>query len=511
MVRTAGGPLGRIWLAAHWLAARLLAARLRAGTGATVYVRGSFASRNAIAGVSDVDMVAVSPPRGTAGDLAMGLLSARRSVVQSRLGAAAGHVTIALYTPAELADACHSTAISYGLGRAPSDPRRAATHLAPRAEADELGLRLRPPLHTPSTSWRRIAGPRLDLPGENPDRLTVAWLEVQYWWRHAFRLAARPGRPDSRHLAVKLVAEPAACAMWARGVDPPRRLEEILALLARRGDGDAEAAEAALALRRDGPHGPPADLRPALASLERSTTLVAERHLAAAQAAGFDDVALAGAAAPCGLPLVDWRARCSPGPPDECIDLRDGTPGDPGALATAAKPGPRTQTVLRRGDLMAMPSASEQPLRGVSCPVTDPVSHALTRREERARFPALPGWSARDCADRALAEHRAWLTRRPLMGGFGPRALELLLTSARAALFHESVAEGSPVLAVTTGAVVDGLAERHPRCAEPAAAGLTALSACRDEGGDPPRETVDGLERALRSLACFSDLPGARA
>ena len=485
MVRTANGAPGRLWLAAYELGARLLAARLRAGTGATVYLLGSFASRDAVPGVSDVEMVAVSPRTGGAGELAMGLLSARRTVLRSRLGRAAGHVSIALYTPKELEDACRRTTLTYGLGSGNDDPRLAATRLAPRAPADDLGLRVRPRLHPPASAWRRIAGPRLDLPSPRHDRLTVAWLELQYWWGRAFALAVRPDRLDGRHLAVRLVAEPAACAIWATGAEPPRQPVEM---------------------RRAGA---PPDLRSTLASLERSTALVAERHLAAAAEAGFDDVVLAGAPRDgTAQPLVDWRARCSPGPPDESFELRTGSPSDPRALAAAATAPAGTHATLRSGDLLVMPSAARNQLREVSCPVTDPVSHALARDRAHARFPGLAGWSAADCAARALAEHRSWLTRRPLMGGFGPRAIELLLTTARAAIFHESVTQGSPLLPVTTRAVVEELAARHPSCGGPAEAGLEELHASREHGGTPQRETIDEFESALRSLPCYADVPG---
>jgi hypothetical protein len=46
-------------------------------------------------------------------------------------------------------------------------------------------------------------------------------------------------------------------------------------------------------------------------------------------------------------------------------------------------------------------------MRTVQTTLTDPVSVALLSGEDVARFPDVPGFSARDLARRALAEHAA--------------------------------------------------------------------------------------------------------
>ncbi len=57
----------------------------------------------------------MSPRTGIDGDLALGLLSARRTVLEARLGDAARHVTRGALHPAELEDACRETVITFGL------------------------------------------------------------------------------------------------------------------------------------------------------------------------------------------------------------------------------------------------------------------------------------------------------------------------------------------------------------------------------------------------------------
>jgi hypothetical protein len=105
------------------------------------------------------------------------------------------------------------------------------------------------------------------------------------------------------------------------------------------------------------------------------------------------------------------------------------------------------------------------------------VSFALLDGSVMARFPRLAGWSVDDVARRAVDEHRAWLRNGPDDGTLGGRAwldgreagvsapvrvAAKLLTAARAAVLHESLAEQSPELVLDVQAVAAALGRRHP-------------------------------------------------
>src|SRR5215212_6109944 len=78
MLRTANTPLGALWALAYWSVVRAALAWLRRQhRGASMYVKGSFASREEVYGVSDVDLVVVLPRDGTRQGSAQ--LSARES------------------------------------------------------------------------------------------------------------------------------------------------------------------------------------------------------------------------------------------------------------------------------------------------------------------------------------------------------------------------------------------------------------------------------------------------
>ena len=145
------------------------------------------------------------------------------------------------------------------------------------------------------------------------------------------------------------------------------------------------------------------------------------------------------------------------------------------------------------------------PLRGVQSAVTDPVSFAVLDGEPAASFPALPGWSARDCARRAVAEHRSWLAAQPERLYPNDRALGLLLTAARAALFLTSLETSSPSLALTAAATAEALAEdADGRSAAAAEAGLAELVACRGGTREPAREVVEALRAAVEGLPPYA-------
>jgi hypothetical protein len=159
------------------------------------------------------------------------------------------------------------------------------------------------------------------------------------------------------------------------------------------------------------------------------------------------------------LPLADWRALVLGEHPDATFVLANASPGDPTAIARAAAAEERGTTVaLPAPGILVLPSDDlETPrytrgtLRAIQCDASDPVSLALARGERVARFPDAPGWSARDWARRAVAEHRVRVRR-----GGGDRAT--LLAAARAALFLASLEDGAPELRLSAADVDEALA-----------------------------------------------------
>ncbi|HEY1358456.1 MAG TPA: hypothetical protein VGF21_09135 [Thermoleophilaceae bacterium] len=480
--------------AAYRALAESAAAYLRRGTGAHVYARGSLARAEVVPGLSDLDLVAVLPDGSDRPELALALLSMRRRVVAERFPVLARLVSTAVYSESELRSAAGSNVWTWALeAEVPGGPRAQATYFRSAAPEDELGLRLRPGVPGGCAGWVPL-GPAPPAPATpaltGVERLQAAWLELQYWWRHAFGLAREPATPVAHYMCVKLVAESARTCLWlSEGEVPPTRREALER-------SDDPAAAGALAIERKLPAAAAPPVADALGALVRGSQRVAARLREEADRAGYDEVELHETKGPVPFlsheaegpapvlshetkgpvpffSLVDWRARAFSEQPDERCFVADGEAGDPRALAAAASRGASPQPLLRAGDdLLVAPAAQPLPLRGVECPVTDPVTFALLAGESVARFPRLPGWSARDCARRAVAEHRSWIadwSREPLLS---ERAHGLLLTAARAAAFLESVESGSPALPLTVAAAVEALGW--------------------------PREALDDLDTALR-------------
>ncbi|HEX8208195.1 MAG TPA: nucleotidyltransferase domain-containing protein [Solirubrobacteraceae bacterium] len=462
----------------HVALARAAAAWLRAGNGAAVYVRGSVARGEAVSGLSDIDLVAVAVDRA-------GPDRRRR-----RLGVLGRHVSVGVYTPAELAAATSSSVLTHG---------DSALYLARRAPADELGLRARPPLPDTHGQWRRVAGPERRPPARPYDaeeRRTAVWLELQYWWRHAGRLAADPARFDARHMTVKLLADPARAVAWLEEERLHATRRDALDWLRRSHPEEAEAVTAALRLEGGGsPAGDELDV--VLGALTRLTASVAAAHRRAAPGVTRVRLARGPLLGPDGaLPLADWRARCAPAPPDEHFRLAAGDP------ARAADLGACVPTdVLRRDDLLVMPGAGAVVMRGVQSAVSDPVSFALVEGRDEALFCDLPGWGAHDCARRAVAEHRSWLTRRAegARHSATERALGLLITASRAATFLESIEAGEPRLPLTASAAV----AEH----ESIAPAFDELVACRRERRRPEPSVVRAVEAEVRRLPAYGGTP----
>jgi hypothetical protein len=197
------------------------------------------------------------------------------------------------------------------------------------------------------------------------------------------------------------------------------------------------------------------------------------------------------------LPLVDWRARVWSLAPDECfaaVPERDLEPSLVGAAAGAGNDG--VYAVFLADGLLVLPSLKRARLRAVHCLATDPVSFALLEGRECALFPNVAGWSARDSARRAVAEHLGWLGADGRGSDSQLGTLGRLLTAARAALFLESVDAGSPELALTVSSVAEALDAREA---------YEAYRAGRVDGQAPAPELIEAFRRAVLKLPVYAE------
>jgi hypothetical protein len=154
------------------------------------------------------------------------------------------------------------------------------------------------------------------------------------------------------------------------------------------------------------------------------------------------------------LPLADWRALVWSFPPDEGLAPVCAARPDPVLLGHAALVcNDGAYVGVRLDDLLVVPTLKRSRMRAVQCATTDPVTFALMAGRSSAAFPDVPGWSARDTARRAAAEHLGWLAD----GCPGPDRDRRLAGAARAALFLESVERGAPELLLTVAAVEERL------------------------------------------------------
>jgi hypothetical protein len=450
VMRTAAGPLRPLWLAGYGALARAIAAFLRrADASATIYLGGSFGHGEPVVGLSDLDVIAVSA-RDPGAIRRRWRALVRRVPLLARVAA-----DVFVYSEEELR-------------RAAGAPCMTSTETFHRRDDvhDEAGLTVRPGPFGATREWRLLCGPerRAEATADAQSRRLAAWLELQFWWRFAFRAAADPAAPETPFLCVKLIAEPARLWLWlARGRAVFARgevLREAIAAI----PGEREAFELANELRRGLTRCPDPPLAAALASFTRQSAMLAALMNDAADAADGRAVRLAGiGSGP--PPLMDWRALVAPSRTHEQFRLVDGDPGDPEALSRLGVATTGPSPALHAAPLLVRPAVepARAKLRAVQCAATDPVSFALVAGRDAARFAELPGWSAADWARRAVAEHRVWLQ------GPGPARLnghawlgaaparERLITAARAALFHESLERDDPELVLPARLVAERL------------------------------------------------------
>ena len=395
---------------------------------------------------------------------------------------------------------------------------------------------MRPGLYGALHDWRLLRGrdsrPPVGAWGAH-DRRIAAWLELQFLWRSAFAACCRPDAPDIAHMCVKLVADPARIWLWLAHAEQVVGRREALERAVRRLPEEESMLRRALDLQRALPRLPEpplAELLPACVRLSaRIAAEVAVEETLAVRLLGAegDELALPAAAGralreltgtePLLLPLVDWRARAWPLPPDEAFCPVGLDPGTPTAVAAAAATGAAgPQPALKADGLMVFASTRGAVLRSIQCAATDPVSFALARGRSSAEFPCVPGWSAADSAQRAVGEHAAWLGvgDTPSVSNWalgqarstGPslHAMGMLLTAARAGLFLESVEADEPELALTTAAVARRLGERDSGARVVAEETSAVYAACRLDGRRPPARTVRALRELVLELPAYA-------
>jgi predicted nucleotidyltransferase len=513
LLRTARTPLAVLWALGYRAAAWVYAAYLvRGERGAAAYLRGSVGTGDWLPGLADVDVAVVLD-----GDAAAA--GAARERVARRWQALRGAVP-----PADLL-------LDYPLvleqdelrrlaGRSALTCGRRPGYFGAGTSADGVRMLERPGLYGATADWRPLRGPERrppELVRDAQERRVAAWLELVYWWQWAFPVCVDPSGPRTASLCVKLVCEPARIWLWlAHGERGDDRVDVLQRALRR-----LPEEEAALRLALDLQHGLPDSPAPPLADVLPALVRFSSRIAALLGAAveGTTEVRLAGGdlllaeggwrgdPAPALLALCDWRSLAWAPRPDESFALTAGDPGDPaavGAVAEAQEYGPYRG--MRHDELLVFPSArrSRTRLRAVQCPATDPVSFALAAGRRVASFPTAPGWSARDCAGRAVAERGAWLRSSRDIGG---EALGHALSAARAALFVEDPDE----LALTVSEAAGRLAARSTGARTVAEEALGHYRQWARHRTEPPPTVLGAARDLVLGLDAFRDSAGLLA
>jgi hypothetical protein len=533
MLRTSRSPLRVLWRLAHAVLIRAVVFHLTRGLDrASVHLTGSFAEGDPVYGLSDIDLVV------TVHDARHHRAVERRWEAVCRwMPALRGlfpHLWV--YEAQELRRSVSAPYLIYGL----DDGAGRAAFLGERPLADFMGLQERPGLYGPMADWRRVAGPVQPAPppvGDRQRQRIAAWLELQYRWRWVFAVCLEPDTHHAASHCVNLIAGPARVWLWLAHGERVRGRRATLERTLSRLPDERDTVSKALALH-DRLHRSPKmaveELLPsAVATSSRIATLIESElrnhEKTPVRLLGGPD-RLAGK-----LPLADWRARTVPRVdssaaglrlvPDECFRLLDRDPLDAGKLLAAvgaAHDG--LLPVMRTGDLLVQATAEgwgAGRMRGVQCPASDPVSFALIERRSQAHFPDVAGWSARDCARRAVAEHRAWLRGSQPRGGSGPAwvgihpdsrtaspaVISMLLSAARAALFLSSLDDGEPELALTPAATVNALGRVSAAAGEVAAMAHAELEDALHRASEPAPAPVAALRGLVVDMSPYAAIP----
>ena len=494
VIATSRGPLRPLWALAYRGAAHAAASWLGRGLGVGVYLRGGLVQGEAEYGLSDVDLSVIAPDAARAAEVR------RRWKRLAELLEPLGEPVEChhIETRDAVERACGATVFTHGLG-------------GHQAEGGSIRMQERPVRTGQLSNWRLLSGPDLRPPAAGAwperDRPAVAWLDLQFWWRHAFQLASQGNRAWLGVSCVKLVAEPVRTLLWLEDGTELGSRAEALDHARHRLPDQREAIDHAIELRRGG--GAP-ELGIVVAALAQVSLRIADEIGRRARAAGATRVELDGLDGSRPLPLVDWRARTFEPMPDPVLVPMEGDPADPARLAAAsAAAATGVYPALTIGaDLMVLPttSAAAGRMRGVECPVTDPVSFAMLAGRGDARFAELPGWSAADAAERAVRAHALLLAseRDPSYWDVPGEGVARLLASARAAFFRESVEYGDPVLALTAQAVARMLCERRPADRATVEEALGLYTAGREQGAQTPPRVLDALQAVVSALPAYA-------
>lgn len=474
MVRTERGPLRPLWAVLHWTVLRAASGFLRRGhADAAVYVRGSFASREPVYGLSDIDVIVVLAGSTELPGWRRERLERRWHRLCQVIPGNTRVIDVTVYEDAELADAAATTALTYGLRNGSAD---ALFYREPCKR--HYSLRARPNLYGATRDWRLLAGPErrpLVPTPSGPERLVAGWLELQYLWRYVTRCCVHPEDRAVPYYSLKFVAGAARIWLWLVHGEPTDGRLDTLRRAMRLMPADAPILERAIAARRNVARTPADLLLEVLAWLVDFSSRLAGFIASQLEEVGSTDVSLrcAGAtdARRIEVPLVDWKALVMGDPPDGTLVLDPSSPCAPSAIAEVAKAERKGSYVaLRAPGLLMLPSADldarplpRGALRTIQCAATDPAALAIVRGDRTASFPNVNGWSAIDLARRAVAEHRGRLIqlRSRSVGPAEHRAL--LLSAARAALLLESLEDGVPELHVSLPDVAEALATRCQR------------------------------------------------
>lgn len=527
-----------VWSAAYDAVTRAIAACVtwrRPGTA--VYARGALAVGDPVFGLSDIDMAVVAPPTPHRSGVAAARLRRRWKRVCRAAPFLRRLVDLAVYDHAELGVAAAM----------PTLTAARAVHFGSGKLLDQGRMLVRPGLYGALDDWRLLRGPdrRPAAPARPPDeRWMAGWLELQFLWRCIFTTCTNPHAPDAAYMCVKLIADPARIWLWLVHGERASGRRDALERALRRIPEEEPVLRRALDLLDALPRAPEPPLAELLPGCVRLSARIGQSLASEAENANVVDVTLVrdddpDLALPAGardalrplagpepklLPLVDWRARAVPVPPDEALCPVGLDPGTPSELARAAAAGVGgAYPALEADGLMVLATTRGGVLRGVQSAVTDPVSFALARDATTAAFPSVPGWSAHDSARRAVVEHSAWL-------GVGPQAsvrdwaygqarstsasvhaMGRLFTAARAALLAETLGSGAPELVLTAAGVARHLRERGGSRHGVADDCYAAYRASRVDGRPPPARAVAALRELVLGLPAYAPpAPAAR-